>query len=152
MEQSSDHIQTYKKVRVNTAHPMKIIVMLYDEMLKQIDVAGAGLDGGVGKYGAVNAALGKCKEVLTELTAALDMKQGGDISRELYRIYGYFGDKVSQANIGKTKEPLMEIRPLIVDLRDSWVAVAQNSELTDAAGPGGAAVESAADKGVDISG
>ena len=127
MEEHTDHIQTYKKVKVNTAHPIKIIVMLYDEALRQIDVALREIEIGLSAYDKVNKALAKTKDIFTELTIALNMKEGGDIARELFRLYDFFNDQLSIANTKKSAEPLKQIRPMVVELRESWMKISHET-------------------------
>ena len=141
MEEHTDCIETYKKVRVNTAHPMKIVVMLYDEALKQIDIAVHALAVGVASYDKANNAMAKAKDIFTELTIALDMEQGGDIAKHLFRLYDFFGDQLSAANHQKKADPLEKIRPLVAELRESWAKIC-HEKPQDAVAAGG----------VDISG
>jgi len=120
VEEHIDHVDTYKKVRVNTAHPGKIIVMLYDEALKQINFSIEQLEEGAKSFDRVNSAILKAYDIITELSVALDMEKGGDIARQLRNLYDYFGAQLMQANIKKDAAILRGIQPLIADLRESW--------------------------------
>lgn len=124
MEQQSDGISTYKQVKVNTAQPGKIIVMLYDELLKQIDLATQRMGEGVGSLDMVNTAILKAHDIVTELTVSLDMEKGGEIATQLYNLYDFFGRQLIQSNVKKDPSILQSIRLLIAKLRDSWNEIA----------------------------
>lgn len=120
MERQSDCVSTYKQVRVSTAHPGKIVVMLYDETLKQIDLAIQKMGEGPRSIDAVNAAILKAHDVVTELAVSLDREKGGELATQLYSLYDFFCRQLIQANIKKDPGILRSIRLLIAELRESW--------------------------------
>ena len=142
MEQYTDRVDTYKKVRVNTAHPGKIIVMLYDEMLRRIDFSIEKMDAGSRLLDEISASVLKAYDIVTELTASLDMEKGGEIATRLHALYEFFGTELIKANVKKNSMPLKSIRPLIAELRDSWHTISRS--------PDAAATEQVS--GVDLSG
>lgn len=124
MERQADHVNTYKQVKVNTAHPGKIIVMLYDEALKQIDVAIQKLGDGVESIDVASAAILKTHDIVTELAVSLDMDQGGEIAKKLYNLYDFFSRQLIQANVKKDADILRSVRIQIASLRESWHEIA----------------------------
>ena len=78
---NANPLAAYKETRVKTASPAQLLVMLYDEALKQCDIAIDYLKGDIKKHPQniekVNAALGKVQDILTELMASLDFDAGG---------------------------------------------------------------------------
>lgn len=119
MEKQSDYISTYRQVKVNTANPARIIVMLYDELVKQIDVAIRQIDEN-GGLDVVNNAILKAHDIVTELMASLDMEKGGEIAKQLHDLYTFFCARLIQGNIKKDPEILRNTRALITELRASW--------------------------------
>lgn len=117
-QQSS--VQAYRSTRVKTASQGKIIVMLYDEALRQIDTAVGMLTGKTRKLDDVNNAIVKAQDVVTELMVALDFDQGGEIAQNLFRLYVFFNEQLMDANMKKDAEPLKRVRPLMAELRDAW--------------------------------
>lgn len=138
-QQSS--VQAYRQTRVKTASQGRIIVMLYDEALRQIDSAVKLLDSGTKQLDAVNNAVVKAQDIVTELMVALDMEQGGEIAQNLFRLYMFFSDRLMEGNVKKEVGPLKEVRGLMANLREAWKQI----ENTTPGGP-------AASGGVNIAG
>ncbi|SIQ51576.1 flagellar protein FliS [Alkalispirochaeta americana] len=124
-QQSS--VSAYRQTSVKTASQGRIIVMLYDEALRQIDVAEALLAGRSRELDKINNALVKAQDIITELMVSLDLEQGGEIAQNLLRLYLFFNDRLMEANVKKEQEPLQEVRGLIVNLRDAWKQIESQS-------------------------
>lgn len=129
MAYQNNSVQAYRQTRVKTASPGRLVVMLYDEALRQIDIALSNIDNGPGSYDTVNAAILKAQDVMTELTVSLDLDQGGDIAQNLFRLYMFFSDRLLAANFKKDAAPLKEIRTMIESLRDAWQQIAAESPV-----------------------
>ncbi|POR04792.1 flagellar protein FliS [Alkalispirochaeta sphaeroplastigenens] len=117
-QQSS--VSAYRQTSVKTASQGRIIVMLYDEALRQIDAAETLLAESSRELDKINNALVKAQDIVTELMVSLDLEQGGEIARNLLRLYLFFNDRLMEANVKKEQEPLREVRGLMVNLRDAW--------------------------------
>ena len=127
MAYQNSSVQAYRQTRVKTASPGRLVVMLYDEALRQIDLALASLDNGPADYDTVNRAILKAQDVMTELTVSLDLDQGGDIAQNLFRLYLFFSDRLVSANLQKDAAPLKEIRAMIENLRGAWQQIASEA-------------------------
>jgi len=109
----------YQNVQVTTSNPEKILIMLYDgainftkiaiEKLEKGDVAGKGL------Y------IGKAHAIVAELMETLNHEVGGDISRQLQRLYNYLIDELVAANIKNNPEHLENAVRILSTMRDTWV-------------------------------
>ncbi len=117
-QQSSVH--AYRHTSVKTASQGRIIVMLYDEAVRQIDLALRLLDDQTRQLDLVNNAVVKAQDVVTELIVSLDLEKGGELAQNLLRLYLFFNDRLMEGNIRKEAAPLKEIRALMVNLRDAW--------------------------------
>jgi flagellar protein FliS len=83
-------LSAYKETKVKTASQGQLIIMLYDEAVKQLD---RGLDllnkNIVGrkdpaKIEQIGKTLRKTQEIITELMVSLDFEQGGEIAKNLF--------------------------------------------------------------------
>jgi flagellar biosynthetic protein FliS len=84
---NANPLAAYRETRVKTASQGQLIVMLYDEAIKQADTAVALLgpeseaQGRKTSSASTCASLGKVQDVITELMASLDFDAGGDIAQ-----------------------------------------------------------------------
>lgn len=117
-------VNAYKQTTVKTANQGQIIVMLYDEAVKQLEYAKQLLDDGTKELDKVNNAIGKAQDVLTELTVSLDFEQGGEMAQNLFSLYMFFNNQLTQANIEKDTDRLAQVCTFLGDLREAWAQIA----------------------------
>jgi flagellar protein FliS len=86
-------ISSYRETRVKTAGQGQLIIMLYDEAVKNLD---RGLDllslntgekKNPGNIEKISRFILKAQDIITELTVYLDFEQGGEIARNLFSLY-----------------------------------------------------------------
>jgi len=58
--------------------------------------------------------------------ASLDFKQG-ELSRNLFKLYEYIHFRLTEADIGRSGEPLDEVETMLLSLRESWAEVSRLS-------------------------
>lgn len=124
----------YQNVQVTTSNPEKILIMLYDgainftkiaiEKLAKGDVAGKGL------Y------IGKTHAIVAELMETLNHEVGGDISRQLQRLYSYLIDELVNANVKNSPAHLENALKIMTSMRDTWVEAADIAKKEREAGLG----------------
>jgi flagellar protein FliS len=129
-------INAYRQTRVKTASQGKLIVMLYDEAIRQIDIAKQLLQEKSLAYDRVNEAIGKTQDIVTELTVSLDLENGGEIAQNLFRLYRFFNEQLVTANFKKDAQSLENVRSFMVELRDAWKEVADKGSGPERAGSG----------------
>jgi len=130
-------LSAYREVSVRTATQGKLIVMLYDEAVKQMDTAIGLLDGKTKQLDKVHNALIKTQDIVTELMAGLDFDRGGEIARNLMSLYVFFNEKIREGNLKKDAEPLLQVRTFLADLRTAWIQIAHSKvEELPASRPG----------------
>lgn len=109
----------YQNTQISTSSPEKLLLMLYDgainftrialDRMEKKDVAGKGM------Y------IGKAQAIVSELMNTLNHEVGGDISRELERLYIYLIDEYLAANINNAPRSLENALKILTILRDTWV-------------------------------
>ncbi len=109
---------SYRKTQIDTASPEALILMLYDGALRFLGQAEEGFTNQNNE--AINNSLLRVQAIVTELLTSLNKEKGGEIALNLERLYLFFLDRLSEANIKKDPEPMKQIRPLIQNLRDTW--------------------------------
>lgn len=110
----------YRETSIKTAGQGKLIVLLYDEAIKQVDRAISNLDSGTKKYDSVNSAIIRAQEIITELSASLDFEKGKDIASNLFSLYVYFNQQLMEANLDKDSQPIKPVRNMLFELRSAW--------------------------------
>ncbi len=129
---NANPLAAYRETRVKTASPGQLVVMLYDEALKQcdkaIELAGEGAKPKPEHIERINAALGKAQDVITELMASLDFDAGGEIAQNLFSLYVWFGRELLEANIAKDTARVRSVRGMLAELRAAWAEVALKAQ------------------------
>ena len=123
MATTNNPLNAYRETQIKTAGQGRLIVMLYDAAIRQIDLAAAGLDGSEGSSDTVNRAIVKAQDVVTELMVSLDFEKGGEIARGLFNLYLYFNRQMIEANLRKDSGPLREVRRMLDELREAWLQI-----------------------------
>lgn len=116
----------YKKTGVQTASQGKLVVMLYDEAVKQLNLALGNFDSEnkvpPKNIEKLNNNILKAQEIITELMVSLDMSNGGsEIARNLLSLYTYFNSELLDANINRNKDKVEFVRSMMDELRGAWI-------------------------------
>ncbi len=122
-------LNEYKKTQVATANQGKLIVMLYDGAIKFLNIAIEKMEPKT--YDVVNTNIIKAQDIITELLLALNMKEGGEISQNLFNLYIYFKKNLLEANIKKDPELIKPIIKMLKELRDSWDKISASEAKAD---------------------
>jgi len=121
---NANPLAAYREIRVKTASPGQLVVMLYDEAVKQCDIAAEYLRDDMRKnpqhIERVNVALGKVQDIVTELMASLDFDAGGEIARSLFALYVWFNREILDANLTKDPNKVTVVRDQLSELRGAW--------------------------------
>ncbi len=126
-----DPYSQYKKTEIDTANQGKLIVMLYDGAIKFLNVALENLD--LKTYDVVNTNIIKAQDIITELLVSLNLKDGGEISTNLFNLYIYFKRKLLEANIQKSPDMINEVIDHLKNLRDAWDKISAKENLPEGA-------------------
>lgn len=118
-----NRLNAYRETKIKTASQGKLIVMLYDEAIRQIDFAVGVLDEKEKALDKVNSAIIKAQDVITELAVSLDFERGGDIAHNLFSLYMFFNQELLQGNIKKDVDPLRRVRNQLESLRVAWLEI-----------------------------
>lgn len=118
---------TYQRNAVMTASPEKLVRMLYDGALKHLERCRIGLtDSKTARSPEVGQSLSRVMGIVGELRAALDHAAGGDIARDLDRLYEYCLDQLSQANLSRTPVGVANAAQVMRTLKEGWDGIIPN--------------------------
>ena len=121
----------YRDTGIKTASQGKLVVMLYEAAVKNLDEAVERVsdDGkvevrNIEKY---NANIQKTQQILNELQISLDMDKGGEMAKNLMSLYLYFNQQLMQATLKHDKKILVFIRKQLADLCEAWKSAANST-------------------------
>lgn len=112
-----DRITSYRETQIKTASKGKLVVFLYDGLIRFLEIALENFP--LKKYDVVNNNILKAQDIISELIISLNL-DAGDMSRKLLSIYSFFNTKLIEGNIQKNPEPVKFVRNMICELRDAW--------------------------------
>jgi len=112
----------YKRMKIESATPEMLILMLYDGAIKNIVLAEDAIEDKT-RIEACNNHFVKAQNIITELMVSLNFEIGGDIARNLFNIYEFINYTLAQANIHKKCDNLDTILSMLRDLRNTWQEV-----------------------------
>lgn len=112
---------TYRKNQVNTASQNKLLIMLYDGAIRNLNLAELAIE--EKNFEGVNKHMIKAQDIISELMITLDFEKGGDIADNLYQLYEYMYNKLIRGNIDKDIDSVIEVRKYMKELRDVWIQI-----------------------------
>ena len=114
--------QQYKQQSINSMTPGELLLMLYDELVKRSTLASMALE--KENWPQFEEAMDRCIDIVNYLDETLDRKY--PISRDLSRMYDYFTYEMGRIKTGRNKKELARLRPMLVDMRDTFRAAEKN--------------------------
>ncbi|MDR1507582.1 MAG: flagellar export chaperone FliS [Treponema sp.] len=126
-------LSVYRETRIRTASQGQLIIMLYDEAVKQLDSAlelmGLNASGKrePGRIEHIGKAVGKTQDIITELMVSLDFEQGGEIAKNLFALYTWFNKELLEAQMIQDITRITIVRNQINELREAWGEAALKS-------------------------
>lgn len=121
----------YQKTNVNTASQGRLIVLLYEGAIKQLNLALSLLydnnslkPSDVEKFGVC---IQKSQAIITELQVSLDMEKGGEIAKNLMSLYIYFNQELMDITFNHNKTKIEFVLKMLKELCESWRQIS-NSE------------------------
>lgn len=113
---SANVYDQYNRTKVETLTPGKLLLMLYDGALNNLDQAREAIAGK--DIARAHEHIIKTQDIIMELMATLNMDY--EISGSLYRLYEYMQQRLVESNIKKDPQILAEVATMIGDLRQTW--------------------------------
>lgn len=118
MKASAD--QQYLETSIATASKEDLIVKIFDFLVLNATQALEKLRNDRGDIEGVHKALLRSQRALALLMGSLDMDVGGDVARNLFRIYEFWHHELVLANMQKDAERVERLLPYFQDYRQMW--------------------------------
>ena len=114
----------YANEAVTTASPAKLLLMLYDRLLRDLVTAEACLANG--DLGRASSELLHAQDIVSELHSSLDLS-AWDGAAGLASLYVFMKAELVSANVRKDTARVVGVRELVEPLRDAWRSAALQS-------------------------
>lgn len=108
--------QQYKAQSMNTMTQGELLMLLYDELVKRLIRSELALK--KEDFELFETSIVRCIDIVHYLDDTLDMQY--PVGRDLHRLYDYFLYMLNRVRFGRNKEVLEQVKPQIVDLRDTF--------------------------------
>jgi flagellar protein FliS len=118
--------EAYLESRVLSASPLELVRILYRLALERLREAKA--HQASGDVLARSKALTAASEALAELTCALDLDKGGELSRRLAALYEYMQVRLLEANFRQDMALVDEVAGLLTTLLEAWQQIEPEPE------------------------
>jgi flagellar secretion chaperone FliS len=107
--------------RVESASPHGLVGLLYEELLRALDLAVASAN--AGKLLSGNIHVTRALTIIVALEGSLDMEKGGDLAMTLARIYRACRQGIYEASRNDDANTISEVRGAISDIAYAWQAL-----------------------------
>ena len=111
----------YQHNQVTNADPVQLIMLLYNGALFRIAQGQQRLQEKNQLHAGL--AISKAQAIVGELRQSLNLNEGGDVAKNLDRLYAYLHELMVTAMVENRAEPLDEAAKLLTELRGAWSEV-----------------------------
>jgi flagellar protein FliS len=120
-------VSQYRNDAVRSAPPEKLLLMLYDGAIRNLNMALKKLESG--DRAGFSLHLGKGQAIVAELMNSLDSKAAGEIGKNLEKLYMFIIDRLIDSNLKCKGKGIDESIHVMKTLKEGWEdAVRQVSE------------------------
>lgn len=107
--------------RIEAASPHELVAILYEELLRSLDVTRTALS--QGKQEACRAARERSSSILLALEASLDFERGGEIASNLARVYRSMQKELAASVEAGDAQSLEAVRRSVAELLGAWARI-----------------------------
>lgn len=110
--------QRYRAVKIQTASPAQVLIMLYDGAIRFALIARKKIE--EKDYAAKGTYIGKVQAIISELMSSLDFSIAPELCTQLEQLYIYMMEQLTEANLNLDIDKLDVVVRLLKTLREGW--------------------------------
>jgi len=111
-------IGAYQQVGAITADPKRLVLMCYEEAIRNLKIARAKY---VSRdYEEKARALIKAQDFICALNSALDFEKGGEVASNLHALYNYMMHSLTEADLQRDLKEIDHIVWMLMELKAAW--------------------------------
>ena len=126
-------LEGYKRTNIRTADRRKIVVLLYEGAIANLNKAVACLQ--TKRREEASVLINKTLEIIRFLANALDFQNGGELALRLDSLYAYMRDTLALANVECDCEKVAGVTGLLNTLLEGWRGILEQPGEEAAAAP-----------------
>jgi len=111
----SKYIKQYQTNNITTATPEKLMLMLFDGAIQFLQKAKTAIEEKNLPERSTN--LESARKIIRELMRTIDLENGNDVSKRLFRLYNRMAMKLIKANVSKKVNLIDEVLEDLVNIR-----------------------------------
>ena len=117
----------YKQNEISTSDQGKLILMMYDGAIKNLKLAIENMK--VKDIANKGTHIRKTRDIINELSLALDVEKGGKVAESLEKLYQFILFQLTLANIKPTDQtPMTKALGILSTLQSAWQEIITNNE------------------------
>ena len=101
------YIKQYQTSNITTATPEKLMIMLFDGAIQFLQKAKTAIENNDLKERSTN--IEGARKIIRELMRTIDLENGNDVSKQLFRLYNRMATKLIKANVSRNAQLLDEV-------------------------------------------
>lgn len=109
------YIKQYQTNNITTATPEKLMVMLFDGAIQFLQKAKTAIEEKNFTERATN--IESARKIIRELMRTIDLENGNDVSKSLFRLYNRMAMKLIKANVSKNAGLIDEVIEDLTNIR-----------------------------------
>ncbi len=110
--------QAYQKSQILTADPKRLVLLCYEEAIQSLEFAKTKYLSK--EYETKGKAVQKVLDLLNHLRDALDFERGGEIAKQLDRLYGFMIVHLLKSDRERDLKGFSEIAEMLMQLKSAW--------------------------------
>jgi len=117
-------VRNYQENSVNTASPVRLVVLLYQGAIRALRLAGCYFQDGDSVK--AHSEVLQAEKIVLELIGALNFKEGGEIARNLFQLYQFILKQCALVEAESARELIPSLVRILEGLKEAWQEIEKN--------------------------
>ena len=109
------YIKQYQTSNITTATPEKLMIMLFDGAIQFLQKAKTAIEEKKLQERSTNIEM--ARKIIRELMRTIDLENGNDVSKSLFRLYNKMAMKLIKANVSRNCDMINEVIDDLTNIR-----------------------------------
>ena len=109
------YIKQYQTSNITTATPEKLMIMLFDGAIQFLQKAKTAIEEKNLQERSIN--IESARKIVRELMRTIDLENGNDVSKSLFKLYNTMAMKLIKANVSKNTNLIDEVLEDMMNIR-----------------------------------